>query len=112
MVYILVAILTAHVIGDYFLQQFAFFNMKRFDISILLLHTIIWSTCISIGLAAVKRFAWWKFWFSLVVHTMIDYWKLHFNPYPTPLNIIIVDQMLHMVQLYIVARKSHRSSKV
>jgi hypothetical protein len=113
MVYVVLIILTAHIFGDYFLQQFALFKMKRFDIWILLFHTVIWSTCISIGLAVVKRFAWWKFCFSLIVHTMIDYWKLHFNPYPTPFTILIMDQMLHMVQLYIVARrgKTVRSEK-
>jgi hypothetical protein len=106
--YVALAILTAHLVGDYFLQQFSFFKMKRFDILILLVHTVIWSTCICVGLAAIRRFAWWKFGFSLIVHTMIDYWKLHFNPYPTPFNIVVFDQMLHMVQLYIVARKQKR----
>jgi len=102
-------LLTAHIAGDYFLQQFAIFKLKRDDQAILLLHAFIWASCVGAALKLLGRFTWWKYICLLVVHAIIDYWKLHCNPYPTSLTVNIFDQMLHMLQLWFAGRggKSH-----
>ena len=107
--HIFFALFIAQFIGDWLLQEPAFFMLKRVNIFVLLLHTTIWSICISIALKSQKRFKWWKFWFSLVV-PLIDYWKLHFNPYPSSLRIMIIDQVLHMLQILAVSKKVEKNN--
>lgn len=108
---VVLTLLAAHILGDFVLQPSAIFQWKQADTGILLLHAAIWAAAIGLGLVYVKRFTWSKFGISFLLHATIDYWKLHFNPYPSPLYIMIIDQMLHMLQLILVSYRGESNHK-
>lgn len=98
------ALLIAHFIGDYLLQQHPIFLYKQYSLRILVMHTVIYASAVSVALGMLHKFKGWKWLFLFIGHTIIDYYKLYFFPHPTtPLYINIIDQMLHIVQLYIVS---------
>jgi len=99
---ILFVLLAAHAIGDYVLQPAAIFQWKRTVLPILLLHAAIWSAVIALALVYLQRFGWWKLIISFVLHGLIDYWKSYLNPVPIAMHIVVIDQMLHMLQLILV----------
>ena len=111
---ILIFLLFAHFIGDFFLRT-NFINIyKSRNLFVLFLHCFMWAGCISIVLEYFEMFSILKFIFLLIGHFIVDYVKSRIDSNPVWFiekeNIIqpdisrykVGDQFLHLVQLLIV----------
>ncbi len=105
-------LLFAHGIGDVFLRSRFISTFKAKSILVLAFHCYMYVCCVSVVLVYFDVFAIWKFIFLLVGHFLIDSWK-HWvdlgsnwmNEEQSEINLnkyVIIDQGLHMLQLFIV----------
>lgn len=100
---------------DYSMQSPFLFQYKARNLYILFVHSTIWGLGISIVLHHFALFAWWKVFFLILGHMLIDYIKSkelyrpqadRNRPYRTldrrDFLAIYADQFLHIAQLAIV----------
>lgn len=89
---------------DYPLQGSFLAEYKQKNNYALFVHSAIWGIGISLGLAFVGLFAWWKVIMLVAGHYAIDYWKCRrvYNswfPKLSDYGAYYIDQALHVVQL-------------
>lgn len=109
----------AHFIGDIALQSSWQADNKGKYWYVMLSHCIIWAACICIALQYLGLFEYWKVFFLVLRHGLMDEWKSH-QPHERKVNIrtapwmnqtvvtksnwwmIYPDQGWHFVQLLVV----------
>lgn len=97
----LIFLIFAHHIGDIALQSdWVAMNKGKYWF-VLIWHCIIWAGCICIALEYFNSFSLWKPVFLVVGHYCIDLWKCRTSKKLDEWR-LIVDQMLHFIQLIIV----------
>ena len=113
MLTIIIAVVLAHLLGDYPLQGTFLATMKSKSRYILFVHCFIWSGLVFLTLSFFGLDAPWKFFFLLIVHYLVDYWKCHTFATPeerkktfgitmTGMQAFFIDQSIHVVQLGVV----------
>jgi len=105
----------ANLLLDYPLQSEVLARFKGKNLYILFVHSAIWGLGIAIVLYYFGLFAWWKVWFLVLGHMLIDGIKAK-ELYRAPDNrggfgrdldkrdfaALYVDQLLHIIQLAVV----------
>ena len=107
----LLVVLTAHYVADWGLQiPFVSENKGKYWI-VMFSHCMLWAGVVCVSLLAMGIFAWWKFFFLLIGHYVIDSWKMKGikaycsqDPSQTKhnLGLLYIDQFLHFVQCLVV----------
>jgi hypothetical protein len=97
---ILYFLIFLHYLADFPLQgQYLAENKGKNDY-LLFAHAFIWSGIISIGLVYFSLFTLTDAFFLLIGHFYIDRWKARLDN--SGINELIVDQILHLIQIIIV----------
>lgn len=110
----------ANLVLDYPLQGTFLAKHKQENNYVLFVHSAIWGLGISIVLALIGIFAWWKVLMLVVGHYIIDYWKCRGIYKKWPKKLIVgnvmgsaripiisdngayyIDQFLHVIQVLI-----------
>lgn len=90
---------------DYPLQGTFLAEWKCKNNYILFVHSAIWGLGLSIALAFIGIFAWWKVIMLVVGHYLIDYWKCRglYKKFPkcSDMTSFYIDQTLHVVQILV-----------
>lgn len=95
-------LITAHVIGDFALQQPWMIKQKMKDPYTLIAHCLIWTGCISLVLVVFGNLAIWKVCFLFLGHFICDFLK-HKGYHNFPFHLKnSIDQGFHLIQLLIV----------
>lgn len=94
----LVLALTAHFIGDYYLQWQSLADKKKRHLPTLLLHALLYA--LPFGLTALFVALPWWVWLALVgSHLLIDLikWLIERRSNPAPDQVFLIDQLLHLL---------------
>jgi ABC-type uncharacterized transport system permease subunit len=94
----LIILLWLHHVGDVAFQPSWLIKKKKKHLFSHYEHAFVWAGLITIGLMIMGRYELWKFFFLLIVHGMIDYFKYKREEYWW----IYPDQALHYIQILIV----------
>jgi len=89
--------LAGHYLGDYSLQNDYMASYKRFDTYVLFAHAMCWVSVISIALMYFNILTPAKFAFLVTGHFVVDFLKTK------DVFGIYIDQLLHVIQVVIVA---------
>lgn len=92
----------AHFVGDIALQSDWQAQNKGKYWYVLMSHSIIWATCICIGLAYLGLFEYWKVVFLVGGHMACDYIKANQPKNDKTWWQIYPDQAFHFIQIIIV----------
>jgi hypothetical protein len=69
---------------------------------VMLVHSIVWTACISVALQYLGLFAMWKVLFLWVGHWICDKWKTTKPKTPEAWVYIYPDQAWHLLQCLII----------
>ena len=105
-----------HIIGDIFLQRNSILRkilkgkelsqLKRQNVKYLVLHAILYTVPVMVGLMYLQLFTVYKFFIVFVSHFIIDYMKCYVIVYKDMslefFFINLIDQLLHISILFII----------
>lgn len=95
----MILLLVLHHIADVALQPSWLIKKKHEHAWAVYEHSMIWAGLISGGLYYLGEYEHWKFFFLLIGHFLIDYFKYK---YLTNYNWVYLDQTLHYLQIIII----------
>ena len=93
---------TAHFIFDAALQPDWMLKAKKNNWYVMAEHCAIWTGGIMATLSLFGSFDWGKALFLFAGHFLIDSWKIKKAPNALDMKYLLVDQLLHFLQLIIV----------
>lgn len=91
-----------HVFFDAALQPSWMIEAKKKNWIVLVEHCMIWAGGISLALLLMDRYSWWKFVFLFIGHYFIDLYKIKHTSDPLDKKYLLIDQVLHILQLVVV----------
>jgi len=94
-------LLFGHLIGDFFLQVYKLWRLKRKNIYFLLIHVFLYSLSVTIVLYFTGLFAWWKPVILAASHFTVDYCKCYVFRHRT-LQGYIIDQAIHIAVIVLL----------
>jgi hypothetical protein len=89
-----------HHVGDVWAQPTWLITLKKKHLFSIYEHCVIWSGIISFGLIVLGLFSPWKFFFLLIGHFIIDWYK--YQKTNGKYEWIYLDQFLHYTQIVTV----------
>ena len=100
-------LLFAHFIGDWAIQPEWIATNKGNYWFVMLVHCIIWATCICIGLEYIGCYVLWKALFLIGGHYLVDSWKCRvYEKIPfcqqKTYKHLYIDQFIHIIQVIFV----------
>lgn len=104
------ALIFGHFIADWALQNDFVAQNKGKVWFIMFAHCMIWTGIICFLLSYMGIFAWWKFWFLLIGHWVVDKHKTNnlrpedsgVDAYDWNMRLLYGDQVWHILQVFVV----------
>lgn len=97
----ILAMILAHLVGDYILQTDRLAYWKSRDLRAVLLHGLIMTAVTAVFALPFKPFWWQGVLFIGLTHTAIDAAQLYFKPPIVPILRFFIDQFLHFLTIFI-----------
>jgi hypothetical protein len=92
----------AHFIGDVAFQPDWVLKSKKDNWIVLLEHCFVWATMVSLVLFINGNYSNMKALFLIIGHYLIDLLKIRSTSNPLSKRHLLLDQLLHFIQLLIV----------
>ncbi|GBF33592.1 hypothetical protein DCCM_2698 [Desulfocucumis palustris] len=95
-------LLVGHITGDFFLQIYKLWRLKRQSGYYLLLHVWLYTVSLTVTLYFIDLFAWWKPVVLFISHFIADYLKCYVFSFRTSRDKLLgyaLDQIVHVAVL-------------
>jgi hypothetical protein len=97
----ILAMILAHLVGDYILQTDKLAYWKSRDLRAVLVHGLIVTAVTAVFALPFKPYWWQGVLFISLTHTAIDATQLYFKPAIAPILRFFVDQCLHFLTIFL-----------